>query len=103
VLFIRDAALKNYQKHRKYVILSKSLLFYILKLTERIFFMSFFNGFASVFDVSGQKLLNDYGYNVSIGAEDGFSIDKISLHNDWKKIGGDIFKAMGALDIERQK
>ncbi|MCL1947803.1 MAG: hypothetical protein FWF51_11755 [Chitinivibrionia bacterium] len=61
------------------------------------FFISkFSNGFVSVFDISGQKLLSDFGHS---GA--GFVRDRISLRNDWKKTGGDIRRAIGKFKNER--
>ena len=62
--------------------------------------MNFFDGFASVFDISGRKLLANSGYNTTF--ESGFFHDKVSLFGDWKKIGGDIRKAVGVFENERR-
>jgi len=60
----------------------------------------FLNGFVSVFDISGQKLLNGYYYKYS---GNGLLRDRFSLNNDWRKIGGDIHKAIGVFNNERQR
>lgn len=59
----------------------------------------FFNGFVSVFDISGQKLLSSY-YKYS---SNGLLRDRFSLNNDWRKIGGDIHKSIGVFNNERQR
>ncbi|MCL2844170.1 MAG: hypothetical protein FWE23_01770 [Chitinivibrionia bacterium] len=57
---------------------------------------AFASGVFSVFDISGQKLLSGYKYSGN-----GFSRDAFSLRNDWNKIGGDIYKAIGVFNNEK--
>jgi len=68
--------------------------------TKKIFFNNkfilptFLKGFTSVFDITGQFMLDIPDLNK------GFQRDAEALKNDWYRIGGDIKKSMDCLAHE---
>jgi hypothetical protein len=56
--------------------------------TKRYWIKNFLKGFASAFDLSGQRFLEIPDLNT------GFERDKTALAGDWRRIGNDMYKTM---------
>jgi hypothetical protein len=56
---------------------------------------SFFNGFMSVFDISGQTFISVPNF------DSGFQQDREAIRGDWQRVGDDIRRAMNIVIHEQ--
>jgi hypothetical protein len=64
-------------------------------VNENSMFRAFFKGFASVFNFSGGPLISIHDI------DSGFQKDKEALAGDWRRVGGDMRRAMNIVRHER--